>query len=74
MLAVLTYLAEEKEKSNPMPWKQYEHGFDYEEYKKNTTKSGSIKTIKTKPQNQPRNDDEDSLRSKKDDNDNDDRN
>jgi len=61
MLAVLTYLAEEKEKPSPMPWKQYEQGFDFEEYKKNTTKSGTINTIKTKPQRQPRNDDEDSL-------------
>jgi len=57
MLAVLTYLAEEKEKSTPMPWKQYEQGFDFEEYKKNTTKSGTINTIKTDPQQKPRNDD-----------------
>lgn len=61
MLAVLTYLAEEKAKPSPMPWKQYEQGFNYEEYKKNTTKSGTINTIKTNPQKQPRNDDDDSL-------------
>ena len=59
MLAVLTYLAEEKEKPNPMPWKQYEQEFDFEDYKNNTTKSGTINTIKTKPQKQPRQDSED---------------
>ncbi len=59
MLAVLTYLAEEKEKSNPMPWKQYEQGFDFEEHRKKTTKSGTINTIKTDPQKQPRNDTDD---------------
>lgn len=28
MLAVLTYIAEEKNKENPMPWKEYEQKFD----------------------------------------------
>ena len=55
MLTVLTYLAEEVEKPNPLPWKQYEQGFDFEEHQKKTTKSGTINTIKTDPQKQPRN-------------------
>ena len=61
MLAVLTYLAEEKEKPNPKPWKQYEQEFELNLRQDNTTKSGTINTIDTKPQKQPRRDNDDSL-------------
>lgn len=55
MLAVLTYLAEEKEKINPKPWKQYEKEFELR-LRDKTTKGATIETIKTDPQRQPRQD------------------
>ena len=55
MLAVLTYLAEEKEKTNPKPWKQYEQEFEAKQLRK-TTKGATIETIDTKPQQRPRQD------------------
>lgn len=42
MLAVLTYIAEEKTKSTPMPWKQYEQQFN-----RSHIRNGSI--LKTPP-------------------------
>lgn len=43
MLAVLTYIAEEKTKSTPMPWKQYEQQFN-----RNQIRNGSILTTPPK--------------------------
>lgn len=50
MLAVLTYIAEEKNKTNPMPWKEYEQKFDRSLMNINTiNKKNNIKKASPRP-------------------------